>query len=121
MSSRQSSISTMKAKVKKFVETAEPAAAAALQAKMEGLTQRFETACEKHKRKISQMEKLKDKVEQFEKTSEKIQEFVLKHSHALCETDGPGRNVNEISQLVQVTLKLPTQGIFSPVQVNRHL
>ncbi|MCJ8730922.1 hypothetical protein PDJAM_G00189710 [Pangasius djambal] len=101
MSSRQSSISTMKAKVKKFVETAEPAAAAALQAKMEGLTQRFETACEKHKQKISQMEQLKDKVEQFEKTSEKVQEFVLKHSHALCETDGPGKNVNELSQLVQ--------------------
>ncbi|KAK3573639.1 hypothetical protein QTP86_029971 [Hemibagrus guttatus] len=101
MSSRQSSISTMKAKVKKFVETAEPAAAAALQAKMEGLTQRFDNACEKHKQKISQMEQLKDKVEQFEKTSEKVQEFVLKHSHALYETDGPGKNVNELSQLVQ--------------------
>ncbi|XP_060727867.1 dystonin isoform X10 [Tachysurus vachellii] len=101
MSSRQSSISTMKAKVKKFVETAEPAAAAALQTKMEGLTQRFDNACEKHKQKISQMEQLKDKVEQFEKTSEKVQGFVLKHSHALYETDGPGKNVNELSQLVQ--------------------
>ncbi|XP_047667970.1 dystonin isoform X24 [Tachysurus fulvidraco] len=101
MSSRQSSISTMKAKVKKFVETAEPAAAAALQAKMEGLTQRFDNACEKHKQKISQMEQLKDKVEQFEKTSEKVQGFVLKHSHALYDTDGPGKNVNELSQLVQ--------------------
>ncbi|KAG7334350.1 hypothetical protein KOW79_002757 [Hemibagrus wyckioides] len=101
MSSRQSSISTMKAKVKKFAETAEPAAAAALQAKMEGLTQRFDNACVKHKQKISLMEQLKDKVEQFEKTSEKVQEFVLKHSHALYETDGPGKNVNELSQLVQ--------------------
>ncbi|KAF4090023.1 hypothetical protein AMELA_G00044950, partial [Ameiurus melas] len=101
MSSRQSSISTMKAKVKKFVETAEPAAAAALQAKMEGLTQRFDNACEKHKRKILQMERLKDKVEQFEKTSEKVQEFVRKHLHALHEADGPGKNVNELSQLVQ--------------------
>ncbi|GAA6101616.1 dystonin isoform X17 [Tachysurus ichikawai] len=101
MSSRQSSISTMKAKVKKFVETAEPVAAAALQAKMEGLTQRFDNACEKHKQKISQMEQLKDKVEQFEKTFEKVQGFVLKHSHALYETDGPGKNVNELSQLVQ--------------------
>ncbi|KAM9476468.1 dystonin isoform 4-T4 [Clarias gariepinus] len=101
MSSRHSSISTMKAKVKKFIETAEPAAAATLQAKMEGLAQRFDDACEKHKQKISQMEQLKDKVEQFEKTSEKVQEFVLKHSHALCEGDGPGKNVNELSQLVQ--------------------
>ncbi|XP_060781397.1 dystonin isoform X6 [Neoarius graeffei] len=101
MSSRQSSISTMKDKVKKFVETAEPAAAAALQAKMEGLKQRFDNACEKHKQKISRTEQLKDKVEQFEKTSEKVQEFVLKHSRALCETDGPGKNVNELSQLVQ--------------------
>lgn len=104
MSSRQSSISTMKAKVKKFVETAEPAAASTLQAKMEGLIQRLDDACEKHKQKISQMEKLKNKVEQFEKTFEKVQEFVLKNSHALCETDGPG-NVNELSQLVQVIPK----------------
>lgn len=110
MSSRHSSISTMKAKVKKFIETAEPAAAATLQAKMEGLAQRFDDACEKHKQKISQMEQLKDKVEQFEKTSEKVQEFVLKHSHALCEGDGPGKNVNELSQLVQVISRLLTEG-----------
>ncbi|TSN48476.1 Dystonin [Bagarius yarrelli] len=101
MSSRQSSISTMRDKVKKFVETAEPAAAAALQAKMEGLTQRFDDACKKHKQKVSHMEQLKDKVEEFERTSEKVQEFVLKQSHALCETDGPGKNVKEFSQLLQ--------------------
>ncbi|KAL7877335.1 hypothetical protein SRHO_G00039780 [Serrasalmus rhombeus] len=103
ISSRQSSISTMKAKVKKFAETAEPAAAALLQTKMEGLSQRFTDACEKHKKKVSQMEQLKEKVEQFEKTSEKVQQFVLKRSQALCETDGPGKNVNELSQLVQDT------------------
>ncbi|XP_037394274.1 dystonin isoform X4 [Pygocentrus nattereri] len=103
ISSRQSSISTMKAKVKKFAETAEPAAAALLQTKMEGLSQRFTDACEKHKKKVSQMEELKEKVEQFEKTSEKVQQFVLKRSQALCETDGPGKNVNELSQLVQDT------------------
>lgn len=102
----------MKAKVKKFVDTAEPAAAASLQGKMEGLIQRFDNACEKHKQKVSQMEKLKDKVEQFEKTFEKVQEFVLKHSHALCETDGPGKNVNELSQLVQV---IPELYIFSRI------
>lgn len=113
MSSRQSSISTIKAKVKTFVETAEPVAAASLQAKMEGLTQRFDNACEKHKQKISQMKQLKNKVEQFENTSEKVQEFVLKHSHALCETDGPGKNVNELFQLVQVISELLTQERFS--------
>uniref|UniRef100_A0AAR2JH65 Dystonin n=1 Tax=Pygocentrus nattereri TaxID=42514 RepID=A0AAR2JH65_PYGNA len=109
ISSRQSSISTMKAKVKKFAETAEPAAAALLQTKMEGLSQRFTDACEKHKKKVSQMEELKEKVEQFEKTSEKVQQFVLKRSQALCETDGPGKNVNELSQLVQVFLKIFTE------------
>ncbi|KAL6487581.1 hypothetical protein MHYP_G00042070 [Metynnis hypsauchen] len=103
ISSRQSSISAMKAKVKKFAETAEPAAAAVLQTKMEGLSQRFTDACEKHKQKVSQMEQLKEKVEQFEKTSEKVQQFVLKRSQALSETDGPGKNVNELSQLVQDT------------------
>uniref|UniRef100_A0A4W4F2W7 Dystonin n=1 Tax=Electrophorus electricus TaxID=8005 RepID=A0A4W4F2W7_ELEEL len=103
MCSRQSSILAMKAKVEKFVETAEPAAAALLQAKMKGLSQRFSDAYEKHGLKILQMEQLKEKVEQFEKTSEKVQQFVMKRTQALSETNGPGKNVNELSQLVQDT------------------
>lgn len=106
MSSRQSSILAMKTKVKKFVENAEPAAAALLQAKMEGLSQRFTDASEQHKQKMAQMEELRDKVEQFEKTSEKVQQFVLRSSQALSETDGPGKNVTELSQLVQVCCSL---------------
>uniref|UniRef100_A0A673MFR7 Dystonin n=1 Tax=Sinocyclocheilus rhinocerous TaxID=307959 RepID=A0A673MFR7_9TELE len=103
MSSRQSSIMAMKAKVKKFVESAEPAAAALLQTKMEGLSQRFTDASEQHKQQVAQMEELQDKVEQFEKTSEKVQQFVLKSSQALSETDGPGKTVAELSQLLQVS------------------
>uniref|UniRef100_A0A8C8D373 Dystonin n=1 Tax=Oncorhynchus tshawytscha TaxID=74940 RepID=A0A8C8D373_ONCTS len=102
ISSRQSSISAMKAKVKKFVETADPAAAALLQSKMDALSQRFSDACDKHKHKQGQLEQLKDKVEEFEKTTEKVQQFVLKRSQALSETDGPGKNVNELSQLMQL-------------------
>uniref|UniRef100_A0A671Q227 Dystonin n=1 Tax=Sinocyclocheilus anshuiensis TaxID=1608454 RepID=A0A671Q227_9TELE len=102
MSSRQSSILAMKAKVKKFVESAEPAAAALLQTKMEGLSQRFTDASEQHKQQVAQMEELRDKVEQFEKTSEKVQQFVLKSSQALSETDGPGKTVTELSQLLQL-------------------
>ncbi|XP_067278514.1 dystonin isoform X3 [Pseudorasbora parva] len=103
MSSRQSSVSAMKTKVKKFVENADPAAAALLQSKMEGLSRRFTDASERHKQKVSQMEELRDKVERFEKTSEKVQQFVQKSSQALTETDGPGKNVTELSQLVQDT------------------
>uniref|UniRef100_A0A674CR72 Dystonin n=1 Tax=Salmo trutta TaxID=8032 RepID=A0A674CR72_SALTR len=103
ISSRQSSISAMKAKVKKFVETADPAAAALLQSKMDTLSQRFSDACDKHKHKQGQLEQLKDKVEEFEKTTEKVQQFVLRRSQALSETDGPGKNVNELSQLMQDT------------------
>lgn len=106
MSSRQSSIYTMKTKVKKFVETAEPAAASFLQNTVEELSQRFDAACEKHKQKVYRIEQLKDKVEQFDKTSEKVQEFILKHSQALHEADGPGKNVNELLQQVQVHRKL---------------
>uniref|UniRef100_A0A8C8D9H4 Dystonin n=1 Tax=Oncorhynchus tshawytscha TaxID=74940 RepID=A0A8C8D9H4_ONCTS len=102
ISSRQSSISAMKAKVKKFVETADPSAAALLQSKMDALSQRFSDTCDKHKQKMEQLEQLKDKVEEFEKTSDKVQQFVLKRSQALSETDGPGKNVNELSQLMQL-------------------
>ncbi|XP_029926299.1 dystonin isoform X3 [Myripristis murdjan] len=103
IASRQSSISAMKAKVKKFVETAEPSAAALLQSKMDALSQRFSDSCDKHKQKVSQLEHLKGKVEQFEKTSEKVQQFVVKRSQDLHETDGPGKTFNELSQLTQAT------------------
>lgn len=110
MSSRQSSISAMKSKVKKFIETAEPSAALALQAKMDTLSQRFTDACEKHKNRVNKLEELRDKVELFEKTSEKVQQFVTKRSLDLSETEGPGTNVNELSQMMEVGL-----WPFSPV------
>ncbi|XP_029031772.1 dystonin isoform X27 [Betta splendens] len=103
IASRQSSISAMKAKVKKFVETADPAAAALLQAKMDALSQRFSDACDKHKLKVSQLEQLKDRVERFEAVAEKVQHFVAKRSQDLHETDGPGKSFTELSQLMQST------------------
>uniref|UniRef100_A0A671KK15 Dystonin n=1 Tax=Sinocyclocheilus anshuiensis TaxID=1608454 RepID=A0A671KK15_9TELE len=121
MSSRQSSILAMKAKVKKFVESAEPAAAILLQAKMEGLSQRFTDASERHKQKVAQMEELRDKVEQFEKTSEKVQQFVLKSSQVLSETDGPGKNVAELFQLVQVCCSLTKRDCTVPKPSELHI
>ncbi|TKS85463.1 Dystonin 230 kDa bullous pemphigoid antigen 230/240 kDa bullous pemphigoid antigen [Collichthys lucidus] len=101
IASRQSSISAMKAKVKKFVETADPSAAALLQSKMDTLSQRFSDACDKHKQKVSQLEQLKEKVEQFEEVADKVQQFVVKRSQDLHETEGPGKTFNELSQLMQ--------------------
>uniref|UniRef100_A0A4W6G7E5 Dystonin n=1 Tax=Lates calcarifer TaxID=8187 RepID=A0A4W6G7E5_LATCA len=103
IASRQSSISAMKAKVKKFVETADPSAAALLQTKMDALSQRFSDACDKHKQKVSQLEQLKDKVEEFETVADKIQQFVVKRTQELHETDGPGKTFDELSQLMEVT------------------
>uniref|UniRef100_A0A3Q3IQ51 Dystonin n=1 Tax=Monopterus albus TaxID=43700 RepID=A0A3Q3IQ51_MONAL len=103
IASRQSSISAMKAKVKKFVETADPSAAALLQSKMDALSQRFFDACDKHKQKVSQLEQLKEKVEQFETVADKLQQFVVKRSQDLHDTDGPGKTLSELSQLMQVT------------------
>lgn len=104
IASRQSSISAMKAKVKKFVETADPSAAALLQSKMDTLSQRFSDACDKHKQKVSQLEQLKGKVDQFDSVADKVQQFVVKRSQDLHETDGPGKTFNELSQLMQVNI-----------------
>uniref|UniRef100_A0A8D3BLF9 Dystonin n=1 Tax=Scophthalmus maximus TaxID=52904 RepID=A0A8D3BLF9_SCOMX len=103
IASRQSSISAMKDKVKKFAETADSSAAALLQSNMEALSQRFSDACDKHKQKVSQLEQLKEKVEQFETVAGKVQQFVVKRSQDLHETDGPGKTFNELSQLMQST------------------
>ncbi|XP_077351597.1 dystonin isoform X4 [Festucalex cinctus] len=103
IASRQSSISAMKSKVKKFVETADPSSAALLQSKMDALSQRFSDACDKHKQKVSRLEQLKDKVEQFEKVAESVQQFVVRRSQGLHETDGPGKTFEELSELTQNT------------------
>ncbi|KAG7511566.1 dystonin isoform X3 [Solea senegalensis] len=103
IASRQSSITAMKAKLKKFVETADPSAAVLLQSKMDALSQRFSDACSTHKQKVSQLEQLKEKVGQFETVADKVQEFVVKRLQDLHETDGPGKTFNELSQLMQST------------------
>lgn len=102
IASRQSSISAMKAKVKTFAETADPAAAALLQSKMDTLCTRFSDACDRHKRKVSKLEQLKEKVEKFEKLADKVQQFVTRRSQDLHETDGPGKTFAELSELMQV-------------------
>ncbi|XP_061693198.1 dystonin [Syngnathoides biaculeatus] len=101
MASRQSSISAMKSKLKKFVETAEPSSAALLQSKMDALSQRFSDTCDKHKQKVSRLEQLKDKVEQFEKVAENVQQFIVKGTEELHEPDGPGKTFEELSELTQ--------------------
>ncbi|XP_054886087.1 dystonin isoform X5 [Poeciliopsis prolifica] len=103
IASRQSSISAIKAKVKKFVETADPSTAELLQSKMDALSQRFSDACDRHKQKVSQLEQLKEKVEEFEKVTDKVQQFVMKRSQELHETDGPGKTFGELSQQMQNT------------------
>lgn len=107
IASRQSSISAMKSKVKKFVETADASSAALLQSKMDALTHRFSDTCDKHKQKVSRLEQLKDKVEQFEKVAENVQQFIVKRSQDLHETDGPGKTFEELSEQTQVS-GLPT-------------
>lgn len=102
IASRQSSISAMKAKVKKFAETADPSAAALLQSKMDALCQRFSDACDNHRQKVSRLEQLKEKVETFEELADRVQQFVVKHSQDLHETDGPGKTFAELAQLMQV-------------------
>ncbi|XP_068613208.1 dystonin-like [Brachionichthys hirsutus] len=109
IASRQSSISAMKAKLKKFAETADPSAAALLQSKMDTLSQRFSDACDKHKQKVSSLEKLKEKVEQFEEVTDRVQQFVEKRSQDLHETDGPGKTFKELSLLMQDTKAEMTQ------------
>ncbi|XP_044146784.1 dystonin isoform X15 [Bufo gargarizans] len=101
--SRQSSISAMNEKVKKFMETADPSSASSLQGKMNDLSERFSKATEQTRARTEKMEDLKTKVEQFEDLSGKVQSFLDKKLKALNEVDGPGKDVTELSQFMQET------------------
>ncbi|XP_043537219.1 dystonin isoform X4 [Chiloscyllium plagiosum] len=101
IASRQSSISAIKEKANKFIATADPTTASALQAKVDELAKRFSSASGRHKERTAKLEKLRAKVELFEKTYQKIEQFVTKKSLSLPESDGPGRDVAELSQYMQ--------------------
>ncbi|XP_060708162.1 dystonin isoform X12 [Hemiscyllium ocellatum] len=101
IASRQSSISAIKEKANKFIATADPTTASALQAKVDELAKRFSSASGRHKERTAKLEKLRAKVELFEKTYQKIEQFVTKKSLSLPESDGPGKDVAELSQYMQ--------------------
>ncbi|GCC28901.1 hypothetical protein chiPu_0007335 [Chiloscyllium punctatum] len=101
IASRQSSISAIKEKANKFIATADPTTASALQAKVDELAKRFSSARGRHKERTAKLEKLRAKVELFEKTYQKIEQFVTKKSLSLPESDGPGKDVAELSQYMQ--------------------
>ncbi|XP_075454243.1 dystonin isoform X6 [Ascaphus truei] len=103
ISSRQSSVNAMNDKVNKFMETADPSTASSLQGKMSELSERFSKASKQNRERVVQMEDLKTKVEQFENLSGKVQTFLDKKFQALAETDGPGKDVTELSQYMQET------------------
>ncbi|KAJ8377715.1 hypothetical protein AAFF_G00254490 [Aldrovandia affinis] len=80
MLSRQSSMAAMRSKLKTFTETAEPSARPRSRPKW--------PACRSASRTP---------------TSDKVEQFVAKRLQTLSETEGPGKNVNELSQLMQDT------------------
>ncbi|XP_048386213.1 dystonin isoform X1 [Stegostoma tigrinum] len=101
IASRQSSISAIKEKANKFIATADPTTASALQAKVGELAKRFSSASGRQKERAAKLEKFRAKVEFFEKTYQKIEQFVTKKSLSLPEIDGPGKDVAELSQHMQ--------------------
>ncbi|XP_066460088.1 dystonin isoform X1 [Eleutherodactylus coqui] len=103
IASRQSSITAMNEKVKKFMDTADSSTASALQGKMKDLCERFSKAAEHTRARTEKMEDLKTKVEQFEDLSGQVQLFLDKKLKALTEAEGPGKDVTELSQYMQET------------------
>nr|XP_033792320.1 dystonin isoform X9 [Geotrypetes seraphini] len=103
ITNRQSSINAIKEKMNKFMETADPSTASSLEVKMNDLSSRFSKACGEHKAKLANMEDLKTKVELFEALSEKVNSFLERKSQDLTETDGPGKDVTELSHYMQET------------------
>ncbi|XP_067876269.1 microtubule-actin cross-linking factor 1 isoform X9 [Heterodontus francisci] len=101
IASRQSSITAIKEKANKFIATADPSTASALQTKVDELAKRFASASGQNKERTARLEKLGAKVELFEKTYQKIEQFVTKKSQSLPEIDGPGKDVSELSQHMQ--------------------
>ncbi|XP_069742158.1 microtubule-actin cross-linking factor 1 isoform X12 [Narcine bancroftii] len=101
LASRQSSINAIEEKAKRFIATADPSTASALQAKVDELAKRLSSANARHKERAARLEKVRDKVELFEKTFQRTEQFLTKKSQSLSEIDGPGKDINELSQHMQ--------------------
>ncbi|XP_071998344.1 dystonin isoform X17 [Engystomops pustulosus] len=104
IASRQSSLSAMNDKVKKFMETADSSTASSLHGKMNNLTERYSKATDLTRSRIEKMEDLKAKVEQFEDQSGKVQSFLDEKLKAVSAVEEPGKDVTELSQYMQETI-----------------
>ncbi|XP_075460611.1 microtubule-actin cross-linking factor 1 isoform X5 [Ascaphus truei] len=98
---RRSSLDATGEMVGRFMETADSAAASALQSKLSEVTARFNTVCQQQRQQETTMKAILPKVERYEQISELLQEFNATRSRQLATGNQPDRDIAQFSQQIQ--------------------
>ncbi|XP_068124927.1 microtubule-actin cross-linking factor 1 isoform X16 [Hyperolius riggenbachi] len=99
--SRRGSLDATGEMVAKFMETADKAAAAALQNKLSDITARFNKVCEQQIQQETELKEILPKVERYEQVSEALKDFKTTRSQLLASGNQPDRDIAQFSEQMQ--------------------
>ncbi|XP_060114418.1 microtubule-actin cross-linking factor 1 isoform X4 [Heteronotia binoei] len=98
---QRSSLEATQEMVARFAATSDSCTAAALQAKLAEVTERFDSLRRRQQEKEDTLKDLLPKVEQYEQLSEKLQQFMDSRSRLLASGNQPDHDIAHFSQQIQ--------------------
>ncbi|XP_041438138.1 microtubule-actin cross-linking factor 1 isoform X18 [Xenopus laevis] len=101
ISSRRGSMDATGEMVGKFMETADSAAASALQRKLSEVTSRFNEVCMQQRLQETALKEILPKVEKYEQLSNELHDFTVTRSRLLASGNQPERDITQFSEQIK--------------------
>ncbi|XP_072273876.1 microtubule-actin cross-linking factor 1 isoform X4 [Pyxicephalus adspersus] len=122
--SRRGSLDATGEMVVRFMETADSAAATALQNKLSDVTARFNKVCEQQIQQESALKEILPQVERYEQISDALQDFKSTKSQLLASGNKPDRDIAQFSEQIQelnAEIKQQTEQLVTLEQLAKEL
>ncbi|XP_077338186.1 microtubule-actin cross-linking factor 1 isoform X18 [Lithobates pipiens] len=122
--SRRGSLDATGEMVVKFMETADSAAATALQNKLADVTARFNKVCEQQIQQETALKEVLPQVERYEQISDGLHDFKTTKSQLLASGNQPDKDIAQFSEQIQelnAEIKQQTEHLFTLEQLAKEL
>ncbi|XP_040192936.1 microtubule-actin cross-linking factor 1 isoform X13 [Rana temporaria] len=122
--SRRGSLDATGEMVVKFMETADRAAATALQNKLSDVTARFNKVCEQQIQQETALKEVLPQVERYEQISDELHDFKATKSQLLASGNQPDKDIAQFSEQIQelnAEIKQQTEQLFTLEQLAKEL
>ncbi|XP_073471424.1 microtubule-actin cross-linking factor 1 isoform X15 [Aquarana catesbeiana] len=122
--SRRGSLDATGEMVVKFMETADSAAATALQNKLSDVTARFNKVCEQQIQQETALKEVLPQVERYEQISDELHDFKATKAQLLASGNQPDKDIAQFSEQIQelnAEIKQQTEQLFTLEQLAKEL